>query len=67
MGDGSAVVEAMVHRSRRLLLTVLAILAFAPLTLVVISGLVVGTALTLALLPALYAVWFEIPAKPRPA
>jgi multidrug efflux pump subunit AcrB len=64
----SAVVEATVRRARPVLLTaVAAVLAFLPLTLstfwgalavVLIGGTTVGTALTLFLLPALYALWF---------
>ncbi|HYC98681.1 efflux RND transporter permease subunit [Brevundimonas sp.] len=63
-----AVVEATVRRARPVLLTALAaVLAFLPLTLstfwgalavVLIGGTLVGTALTLFFLPALYALWF---------
>jgi multidrug efflux pump subunit AcrB len=70
LGDRAAVVEATVHRARPVLLTALAaMLAFAPLTLstfwgglaiVLIGGVLVGTALTLFFLPALYAMWFRI-------
>ncbi len=70
MDDGAAVIEATVHRSRPVLLTALAaVLAFAPLThstfwgglaVVLIGGTVVGTALTLFFLPALYALWFRV-------
>ena len=64
-----AVVEATVQRARPVLLTALAaVLAFLPLTLstfwgalavVLIGGTLVGTALTLFFLPALYALWFS--------
>jgi multidrug efflux pump subunit AcrB len=66
-----AVVEATVRRARPVLLTALAaVLAFLPLTLstfwgalavVLIGGTLVGTALTLFFLPALYALWFSSP------
>ena len=69
----SAVVEATVRRARPVLLTaVAAVLAFLPLTLstfwgalavVLIGGTMVGTALTLFLLPALYALWFGVPSS----
>jgi multidrug efflux pump subunit AcrB len=62
-----AAVEATVRRARPVLLTALAaVLAFLPLTLssfwgplaiVLIGGTLVGTALTLFFLPALYALW----------
>ena len=62
-----AVVEATVRRARPVLLTALAaVLAFLPLTLstfwgalaiVLIGGTLVGTALTLFFLPALYVLW----------
>ncbi|MEI6487064.1 MAG: efflux RND transporter permease subunit [Sphingomonadales bacterium] len=66
--DGeAAVIEATVRRARPVLLTALAaVLAFLPLTLssfwgplavVLIGGTLVGTALTLFFLPALYALW----------
>jgi multidrug efflux pump subunit AcrB len=65
-----AVVEATVRRVRPVLLTaVAAVLAFLPLTfstfwgalaVVLIGGTIVGTALTLFLLPALYALWFGV-------
>jgi multidrug efflux pump subunit AcrB len=65
-----AVVEATVQRARPVILTALAaILAFIPLTTSVfwgslaytlIGGTLGGTILTLAFLPALYAIWFRI-------
>lgn len=68
-----AVVEATVQRARPVILTALAaVLAFIPLTQSVfwgslaytlIGGTIGGTALTLAFLPALYALWFRI--QPR--
>ena len=65
-----AVVEAAVHRARPVVLTaVAAALAFIPLTLdsfwgplayVLIGGVLIGTAITLLFVPALYALWFRI-------
>jgi multidrug efflux pump subunit AcrB len=65
-----AVVEATVQRARPVILTALAaVLAFIPLTFsvfwsqlayVLIGGTIAGTVLTLAFLPALYAIWFKI-------
>ncbi|MDB5687623.1 MAG: transporter, partial [Rhizorhabdus sp.] len=70
MDDRDAVIEATVHRSRPVVLTALAaVLAFLPLThstfwgglaVALIGGTIVGTALTLFFLPALYAIWFRI-------
>ncbi|MBX9884760.1 MAG: efflux RND transporter permease subunit, partial [Novosphingobium sp.] len=67
LGLEQAVIEATVRRARPVLLTALAaVLAFLPLTLssffgplavVLIGGTLVGTALTLFFLPALYALW----------
>ena len=77
LDDRAAVVEATVHRARPVLLTALAaVLAFAPLTIstfwgglaiVLIGGVLVGTALTLFFLPALYALWFRIGRAGRPS
>ena len=65
-----AVVEAAVHRARPVVLTaVAAALAFIPLTFdsfwgplayVLIGGVLVGTAITLLFVPALYALWFRL-------
>jgi len=65
-----AIIEATVQRSRPVILTALAaVLAFTPLThsvfwgsmaYVLIGGTAVGTVLTLAFLPALYAIWFRV-------
>ncbi len=65
-----AIIEATVQRSRPVILTALAaVLAFMPLThsvfwgsmaYVLIGGTAVGTVLTLAFLPALYAIWFRV-------
>lgn len=70
LDDTTAVVEATVRRARPVLLTALAaVLAFLPLTLspfwgplaiVLIGGTIIGTALTLFFLPALYALWFRL-------
>ncbi len=76
MDDRAAVVEATVQRSRPVILTAFAaVLAFAPLThstfwsglaVALIGGLIVGTALSLFFLPALYALWFRIGAAAPP-
>src|SRR5207249_4675637 len=65
-----AIIEATVQRSRPVILTALAaVLGFIPLThsvfwgsmaYVLIGGTAVGTVLTLAFLPALYAIWFRV-------
>ncbi len=65
-----AIIEATVQRARPVILTALAAaLAFIPLTtsvfwsamaVTLIGGTTVGTLLTLAFLPALYAIWFRI-------
>jgi multidrug efflux pump subunit AcrB len=70
MAPFAAVVEAAVQRARPVLLTALAAaFAFVPLTqdsfwgplaYVLIGGVVVGTAITLLFVPALYALWFRI-------
>ena len=67
LGMEAAVIEATVRRARPVVLTAMAaVLAFLPLTLspfwgplavVLIGGTLVGTALTLFFLPALYALW----------
>lgn len=73
LDDRDAVIEATLRRARPVLLTALAaVLAFLPLTLssfwgplaiVLIGGTLVGTAITLFFLPALYALWFRVSAK----
>jgi len=65
-----AIIEATVQRSRPVILTALAAaLAFIPLThsdfwgsmaYVLIGGTAVGTVLTLAFLPAFYAIWYRV-------
>ncbi|MCL6556503.1 MAG: efflux RND transporter permease subunit [Burkholderiales bacterium] len=67
-----AVVEAAVSRARPVVLTALAAaLAFVPLTFdafwgpvafVLAGGVIAGTAITLLFVPALYALWFRLPA-----
>ena len=67
-----AVVEATVRRFRPIVLTAMtAVLAmiplsdsvfFGPMAVAIMGGLIVGTALTLLFLPALYAAWFRIKA-----
>lgn len=66
-----AVVEATVRRARPVVLTAAAaILAMIPLTrsvfwgpmaISIMGGLIAATALTLVLVPVLYAVWFRVP------
>src|SRR5437667_7306298 len=70
LDDYHTVIEATVQRTRPVILTALAaVLAFIPLThsvfwgsmaYVLIGGTAVGTVLTLAFLPALYAIWFRV-------
>ncbi len=65
-----AVVEATVRRSRPVVLTaaaaVLAMVPLAgsvfwgPMAIAIMGGLIVGTVLTLAFVPALYAAWFKV-------
>uniref|UniRef100_UPI004047A0FE efflux RND transporter permease subunit n=1 Tax=Orrella sp. TaxID=1921583 RepID=UPI004047A0FE len=74
MAPRQAVIEAAVQRARPVVLTaVAAALAFVPLTLdrfwgplayVLIGGVLVGTAITLLFVPALYAWWFRIGSRP---
>jgi multidrug efflux pump subunit AcrB len=66
-----------VRRARPVVLTAIAAaLAFVPLTFdpfwgplayVLIGGVLVGTAITLLFVPALYAAWFRIGATPASA
>jgi len=70
MSMRKAIIETTVRRARPVVLTALAaVFAFMPLTLtsfwgpmaiVLIGGTLVGTALTLFFLPALYAAWFRV-------
>ncbi len=70
----NAIVEAAVRRFRPIILTAAAaVLAMIPLTrsvfwgpmaVAIMGGLVVATALTLLVLPALYAAWYRV--KPAP-
>ena len=65
-----AIIEATVRRFRPIVLTALAaILAmiplsrsvfFGPMAVAIMGGLTVATALTLVVLPALYAAWFRV-------
>jgi multidrug efflux pump subunit AcrB len=65
-----AVIEATQHRMRPILLTAaaasLALIPIAhevfwgPMAYAMMGGIIVGTALTLLLLPALYVAWFRI-------
>ncbi len=71
MAPFDAVVEAAVRRARPVVLTALAAaLAFlplatdtfwGPLAIVLIGGTLVGTAITLLFVPALYALWYRLP------
>lgn len=71
----NAVVEATVRRARPVVLTAAAaVLAMVPLVssvfwgpmaIAIMGGLVVGTALTLAFVPALYAAWFRLGPSPH--
>ena len=73
----TAVVEATVRRSRPVVLTaaaaVLAMVPLAgsvfwgPMAKAIMGGLIVGTVLTLAFVPALYAAWFRLRADADPA
>lgn len=70
MDPWHAVIEATQHRFRPILLTALAAslglipiaaeVFWGPMALAMIGGIVVGTALTLVVLPALYVAWFRI-------
>ena len=74
LSESEAVIEATVRRSRPVLLTALAaVLAFGPLTIssfwgplamVLIGGTIVGTVLTLFVVPAIYAVFFGLASEP---
>lgn len=72
-----AVIEATEHRVRPILLTALAAslglipiateVFWEPMAYAMIGGILVGTLLTLILLPALYVAWFRIkPVEPQP-
>ena len=66
----TAIIDATVRRFRPIVLTALAaVLAmiplsrsvfFGPMAVAIMGGLIVGTALTLLFLPALYAAWFRV-------
>jgi multidrug efflux pump len=72
-----AVVEATVRRARPVVLTaaaaVLAMVPLAgsvfwgPMAMAIMGGLIVGTVLTLAFVPALYAAWFRLGRATPPA
>ena len=71
-----AVIEATEHRFRPIVLTALAAslglvpiardVFWQPMALAMMGGIIVGTALTLLFLPALYAAWFRIHADGAP-
>jgi multidrug efflux pump subunit AcrB len=75
MDPYDAVVEATVRRARPVVLTAAAaVLAFVPLAtdtfwgpmaVVLMSGVTMGTVITILLLPALYSLWFRIPLRAR--
>lgn len=70
VSPAQAVVEATVRRSRPVVLTaasaVLAMVPLAgsvfwgPMAMAIMGGLIVGTVLTLGVVPALYATWFRV-------
>ena len=72
-----AVVEATEHRMRPILLTAAAAslglvpiapeIFWGPMAFAMIGGILVGTALTLIFLPALYVAWFRIKVPPKGA
>ena len=77
MGRRRAIVDAAAHRLRPILLTaaaaVLGLIPIAgevfwgPMAYAMMGGLLVATVLTLFFLPALYAMWYRVPAdKPCP-
>jgi multidrug efflux pump len=76
-GAWDAVVEATEHRMRPILLTAAAAtlaltpiareIFWGPMAYAMMGGIVVGTALTLLFLPALYVAWFRIAAPGAPA
>ncbi|WP_283186276.1 efflux RND transporter permease subunit [Rhizobium leguminosarum] len=71
MSAWKAVVEATEHRMRPIMLTAAAAtlalipisheIFWGPMAYAMMGGIVVGTALTLLFLPALYVAWFRIP------
>ncbi|WP_434732704.1 efflux RND transporter permease subunit [Rhizobium sp. YTUHZ044] len=71
MSAWKAVVEATEHRMRPIMLTAAAAtlalipisheIFWGPMAYAMMGGIVVGTALTLLFLPALYVTWFRIP------
>ena len=75
MSPWKAVVEATEHRMRPIMLTAAAAtlalipisheIFWGPMAYAMMGGIVVGTALTLLFLPALYVAWFRIPRESR--
>ncbi|ACS59303.1 acriflavin resistance protein (plasmid) [Rhizobium leguminosarum bv. trifolii WSM1325] len=75
MAPWQAVVEATEHRMRPIMLTAAAAtlalipisreIFWGPMAYAMMGGIVVGTALTLLFLPALYVAWFRIPRDER--
>jgi len=71
MAPWKAVIEATEHRMRPIMLTAAAAtlalipisreIFWGPMAYAMMGGIVVGTALTLLFLPALYVAWFRIP------
>ncbi|MGO7355785.1 efflux RND transporter permease subunit [Rhizobium ruizarguesonis] len=76
MSAWKAVVEATEHRMRPIMLTAAAAtlalipisheIFWGPMAYAMMGGIVVGTALTLLFLPALYVAWFRIPREVEP-
>ncbi len=76
VGAWDAVVDATMHRMRPILLTAAAAslalipisreVFWGPMAYAMMGGIIVGTALTLLFLPALYVAWFRVKAPPRP-
>ena len=72
-----AIIDATVRRFRPIMLTAMtAVLAMVPLSrsdfygpmaVAIMGGLLVGTVLTLVVLPSMYAVWFRVDEHAPPA
>jgi len=72
-GRYRAIIDATVRRSRPVLLTALAAILgmiplarsifWGPMAITIMGGLFVATALTLVVVPALYALWFGVRAE----
>ena len=72
-GRRRAIVDATVRRARPVVLTAFAAILgmiplagsafWGPMAITIMGGLLVATALTLLVVPALYALWFRVPAE----